>query len=238
MRSSFESCCCCRCVSIFFISITHYYLDIDLLNGTDSRATMACVQQARTAGEYRRNNNNNTRAHMQRRAAQLFSFCCCSRYYRSVTDHFRSISYTHYYHCTFFFCSLLSFFSILGLVSSNLSIPYREITGRNEHFFEVLLLFPSRLSLCACNSQQDVHHFPSIFSMQRRLRSNCKLPFARFHSERESLDFYCLSRDPKRRFSCTQPSPSCKKKGNLEYYYSLFGPVERTFFLKLYIWES
>jgi hypothetical protein len=43
MRSSFESCCCCRCVSIFFISITHY-LDIDLLNGTDSRATMACVQ--------------------------------------------------------------------------------------------------------------------------------------------------------------------------------------------------
>jgi hypothetical protein len=31
--------------------------------------------------------------------------------------------------------------------------------------------------------------------------------------------------------------PPCKKKGNLEYYYSLFGPVERTFFLS-YIFGS
>lgn len=27
--------------------------------------------------------------------------------------------------------------------------------------------------------------------------------------------------------------PPCKKKGNLEYYYSLFGPVERTFFFSV-----
>ena len=103
------------------------------------------VCSRRGLGEYRRNNNN-TRAHMQGRAAKLFSFCCCCpRYYRSVTDHFRSISYTHYYHCAFFF--LLLFFSILGLVSSNLSIPYREITDEMNIFWGSFVVSISTLSV-------------------------------------------------------------------------------------------
>ena len=142
-RSSFESCCCCRCV-VYFLHLHNSLFGYWFIKWHRQQSNDGVCAVGADWGNI--GTTTTTRAHTCRDGRPNYFLSVVV--VLDIIEAWRIIFDRLATHTTiivrFFF---LLFFSILGLVSSNLSIPYREITDEMNIFWGSFVVSISTLSV-------------------------------------------------------------------------------------------